>query len=112
MNTLDSLSLFSRCTPRFPSYLLAHVSVVDQPVLGVAPFAQVDAQLHVAEPDRFQDFGPGGPVPLRRKHVMEGAQGRALLSDGDELVGALEGILGLREARPSAEEAGHGVGFR
>jgi len=81
---------------------------VDQPVLGVATLAQVDAELDVAEADRLQNLGPGRPVPLRREDVVEGAQGRALLAHGDELIGALQGVLGLGEAGPAAEEAGHG----
>ena len=85
---------------------------MDQPVLGVTAFAQVHAELDVAEPDRLEDFRPGGPVPLRRENVVERAQRRALLAHGDELIGALEGVLGLGEARPSAEEAGHGGRIR
>ena len=81
--------------------LLARVPVLDQAILEQPSGLEFDAELDVLEHDGLEGLLPL-PVPLAREHVVKGLQGGLGLANPDELLRALEGILGLRKASSSA----------
>ena len=81
--------------------LLARVPVLDETVLEQAAGLELHAQVHVLEHDELESLLPL-TVALAREDIVQGLQGRLALANADELLRALQGVLGLGETATSA----------